>query len=276
MSRPPNICGYCGKPGKSKEHLWGQWSEKYVPHITTRTTHSLLGNVHNLNPGDTKPGPMQRQGNLRSQQIKTVCQPCNNGWMRLLGESAEPHLARLAKGEWWKFSKDEAKVIASWLTMFTMSYEFKDLKTMASTQAERRFLMDNLEPPPTWAISIAQHELRGWREKVQHTGIGLHATYHQPVGEVRDRFRVVPNANFQVTVSTFGKLLFMTSLMRGDAEEFCAPYDPHFEAEQRGMRMLWPPYYGHNFPEPTIIPDNDIEIIANKTYLDISARVTDV
>lgn len=84
MSRPQAICVYCGKPGRTKEHLWGKWSIKHFPSFHKSSVHKVVRYPHVTGfplPLHLK-GALTRQGPTRSLTIKAPCERCNTGWMK--------------------------------------------------------------------------------------------------------------------------------------------------------------------------------------------------
>lgn len=261
MSRPPNICAYCGQPGKSKEHYWGLWSLKYNPTNTQFYEHELKGPA-----GIRLDDRRWRQGNIRKRQIKVVCKACNTGWMKKLNEDAEPILAKMAVGKWPEIDS-ERRLAAAWLTMLTMSLEFHDLRTMATRQCDRSSLRETLEPPEGWTILIGPHNAPGWTERVGHTGLGIWRPGNEPRGNLKQRFRHRPSSNFQITVSTFGKMAFCTNSAHSDALLSIEPEKFVSEARVHGFHVLWPIVPGANDMNFTRqITDAGMDAVANNLF----------
>src|SRR3569623_507482 len=117
MSRPQRLCAYCSQPGTTKEHFWGKWSKKYLPHVTPRTTHYVSQNSRGPSGevvSASGKGALDRPGDIRAQTLKVVCEDCNTRWMKAVNERAEPSLGRLAKGDWWGMSGPERAAVAAW------------------------------------------------------------------------------------------------------------------------------------------------------------------
>jgi hypothetical protein len=89
--RAPNLCAFCGKPGKmTKQHIWPKWLKKI--RSPTATSHTqTVGELISFSPGSRRPPRSTKihQGHAGSRKIKNVCQLCNNGWMSQIEEAAK-------------------------------------------------------------------------------------------------------------------------------------------------------------------------------------------
>lgn len=259
MSRPQSVCSFCQKPGNSKEHYWGQWTKKHIPSQSERVIHTLrrpFGVSPNTFGQAVFEGPMSRQGEFRGQQIKGVCEPCNNGWMRLIHERAKPHLLRLAAADWWPLSDEERVSVAAYFTLVSMMWQLADRQTMATNQVERTGLMTTRMPPSNWVVLIAEHEEKAWTEKLLHTGFNV-----DPPDD--DYARLTPNSH--TLVSTFGKTVFNTLSMGADSLDVLRDMTDNL-TKNLGFQMIWP-LGGDEIQQPARPhTDEEIQRIANLFY----------
>ena len=147
--------------------------------------------------------------------------------MREINEAAEPILAELHRGVWWSLSADEKRKLSAWATMFTMTYEHADMKTLATPQCERTFLMESGQPPSNWKVWIGEYSNGVWSDTCQHKGASFNPSQSSPAD--------LTPMNLQSTVFTFGKLLLNT---------FSTHADLNFKAAEYGFRLglqtIWP------------------------------------
>lgn len=258
MSRPPKLCAYCQSPGVTREHFWGRWTKKHIPHVGGYTTH-LLNRKNFLIEGavfeTSKLGPMSRQGDLRSQSLKVVCAKCNSGWMSLLNKRAAPTLVRLAEDDWWPLSEDEKRLLSAWCCMFSMTYEFADRWSLASNQYERDHLRITGTAPPNWHIAIARYGSGAWSHRANHRGY----CYGSEAGHISDEpdIQNMPNMNTQITVFTFGHLLIAAMSTRA------APIDDLIDYSHRfGLQSLWPLDFTFIQKPARALTDDEVSMVA--------------
>lgn len=247
MSHPPNICAYCGKPGRSKEHHWGKWLAKHIAPATPNSTHTVTRADHTTGQMRVEQGPLTRQGNVRSQQIKAPCRDCNSGWMKATNEAAKEAILSLIDSGPTVLSATKRQAFASWATMLSMTYEFADLATMVTTQTERAFLMEKRRPPANWSILVGTYAGGRWAEMHNHRAMVVWAE-----GAVPDQ------ANSQCNVFTLGRtaVVVLGGVVgkRRDATRF---------ARKNRLGVLWP--LGNMEPQgadPTPLDDDDMFAIA--------------
>jgi hypothetical protein len=103
----------------------------------------------------TRPGPLHRKGDARSQKLKVVCIACNNGWMSELQDRTKPILLPLLSREAKSLAEWDQHALAVWLTMFTMIYE-TTIPEYAATTVEQRIAFKALRhPPENWIFWCA-------------------------------------------------------------------------------------------------------------------------
>ena len=209
-------CFYCGLNGKrTKEHLFGKWSELLHANKSRRTTH-----VTDWWQAGTPPTTRskRREGAPHAQSLRVPCESCNNGWMSRRQSAAKEVLTRLAKGDWSEISAEDQANLAAWASMFSMTFENADLRTACSTEQERAHLMQKGSPPPGWWVAIGLLP----QEPVFHA--------------IRRHYAPNDNGNFHVTTFAFGRMA---------AHVLCngpVGYTPSWEVyfDQLGLQVIWP------------------------------------
>lgn len=226
MSKPPKLCVYCGSTGVTKEHFWGRWSIKHgTPGSGTKHTIVHWTDPLNLSGPVAKPGVLQRPGQIRSQTLKIACRSCNTGWMKRIVDDAIPILERLHYGEWKNLPQEEREKLSAWLTLFSMSYEFADKRTVSVSAGERFSLKDTCRPSRHWQIAIGGAELaEPYADLVTHRAISWLPTN-----------RWSGNLSGQVTLLVFGRLIALVCYW-----EFPIYFDFGHFARSEGMHPLWP------------------------------------
>jgi len=123
-------CIFCGGLGLTKEHVWPDWLRKVIVSTTKQSAHIVDGMIQ-LNPRPiyiidaTKFGRQNRTGAITSRKLRVVCIKCNNNWMSDLQTKAKFLLMPMIKYRKWSISSEEdTKIIASWITMFTIVSEY--------------------------------------------------------------------------------------------------------------------------------------------------------
>jgi hypothetical protein len=272
MTQPRKQCAYCSNYGVTKEHYWGRWSAKYIPrqagdtndHIVTRVTSVAERQVAAV----AKKGRGLRQGSIQSQQLRVVCGQCNNGWMKQTNLAAEPMLARLAKKEKFPTGRKDQNALASWIAMFSMTYEFADHWSLATPQSEREHLREHGLPPSNWAVWIGAYGEGRWTNQLNHKG-----AYIKPSDQGRSPefdVRIAPNMNTQMTVFTFGSLLIAAFSTRVSD---CLDIDSF--TKMTGLRRIWPTPLGPGTRSLRTFNDTEVDYIAHWINEEFLADVTE-
>lgn len=169
-------------------------------------------------------GALNRPGMPRSQTLKIACADCNNGWMKLIVDDAIPILKLIGAGSWWDLSERECNILSSWLTLFTMTYEFADRSTVAVSTSERAAFRLLRSPSSHWHIAIGIAALTP----------GQDPTFHRCLALSPD---VIWSGNrkSQITALAFGTMLAVTHY----AEH---PIDARLDelSAKLGLLTIWP------------------------------------
>jgi hypothetical protein len=153
---PPRRCIFCNGTPISKEHIWPKWMRDYLPRGEGAQVIQELA-LESGGRVTLRPGPLTRRGDARSQKLKVVCAPCNNGWMGGLQGQAKPILLPLLATEQKTLGQLEQKTLASWATMFTAVYEtcYSGLGHPATTAQQRTDFKRHQNPPLHWVFWVA-------------------------------------------------------------------------------------------------------------------------
>ena len=251
--KPPRSCIFCGNGGVSKEHVWSEWTYKYLPkRHGYRRENEFRGAGEFMRLENTK----DFEGEPNTLKIKAPCKVCNNGWMSTLERKVKPILIPLMQGEATALSEVSQKTLATWVVVKCMVAEHGSPDdTVVSTEDERKYLKDRQEPPPTWKVWIAHQNGTEWR--TGHT----HAVGTLGSSNVLGQPPVTPDGTFakntQSVTFGFGSLLihaFSTRVVGVDINP--GPNVAHYFTRIYPISsdMLWP-----NTPA---IPDDMIDAIA--------------
>ncbi|MGW9238706.1 hypothetical protein ACWGRL_08260 [[Kitasatospora] papulosa] len=107
-------CVFCGGAPVTKEHIFPQWLNKYLPPGRQQTEQARYGE----GAYDTT-----RQSVGLDFTVKKVCAPCNNGWMSQMEDASEGVLAPLITGQdlgLGLISLRQQRQIALWATKTAM------------------------------------------------------------------------------------------------------------------------------------------------------------
>ena len=145
---PPRRCVFCGGTPISKEHVWAQWMRPYLP--PGQGTQVIQEGRFFENSSTVRAGPLNRKGDLRSQKLKVVCKPCNEGWMGTIQQKTKPILLPLLTREHGAIVADEREILATWVTMFTFVYAVSAPEYTTQNDSQRRAFMESRSPPTPW------------------------------------------------------------------------------------------------------------------------------
>jgi hypothetical protein len=152
---PPRRCIFCGGVPISKEHIFAEWMHPYLPprkHIEgneplmhTLQLSQISFDDRKVSPGPVSRGPLDRPGEMKSKRLKVVCVPCNTGWMSRLQTAATPILLPFVNGEWNTLTPADQRILAAWITMYTIVVEKSNEPVEAFTQAQREEFLEQDE-----------------------------------------------------------------------------------------------------------------------------------
>lgn len=222
--RVPNKCIYCQGTGMTKEHYWNRWSKKYSIPKNTKEDAYHMHYVHGIDGSKRR---KKWDGHSIDHSMRKVCKTCNGGWLKLVGERAEPVVKNLIKNRPDHLTDEEKLALATWVTTFAMTFEYRDTKTKTTPQWERQYVADNQRPPPTWHIWLSIGDT-SWDVRVKHAFLG---------GQLRSVNGVFLREieGSQVTTRGLNNLLFHAFSTR-------LPISPtlHESFSRFGPQTIWP------------------------------------
>jgi hypothetical protein len=171
-------------------------------------------------------GKLTRSGHPLSQSLRVVCRPCNNEWMSPIQEATKPFLSEMIAGRWRVLTAQERTKLATWAALFTITWEFADLKTMAITQEEREAFRRNCTFPRNFILAASRYSGK------EH-GRTLHQSVTLSTSKVPLNLPSVTMA--QTTTFCVGNVVLHT---------FSGPdgvvTNPTEYADQIGLKLVWP------------------------------------
>jgi hypothetical protein len=201
-------CIFCEATKLSREHIFAAWMQKYFKpsqrsaHVVTyQRDDSRSGTLgsHSINTGH-----LHRPGDIGSQKLKCVCEPCNNGWMSKLQETAKPHLIPLITGSDFSIDGDEKKkAILSWATMSSIILEYADVRKVAVSREDCIDFKEKKVPSEKWAVWIAPFG-----------GASHRATYHHWAFGIETNGKADTGCTTQITHYRAGNLLVLLAYSR--------------------------------------------------------------
>jgi hypothetical protein len=240
-------CIFCEGTRLTKEHIWPDWLKDYIPKRFKQTAHATNLSSTVLAPDTLQPlsahinhqikkGVLQRPGDPHSRRLRIVCATCNNGWMSRLQQKAKQHLVPLIADDWSQLSMHTSDILAAWATMYTMVVEFADENTLATENAERIWLRDKGEPPPTWRIFIGRHKGTKWHGVFNHFGFDRLQEQTQDPDHGEQTIIQDTGMRSQCTSFAIGGVFFKTFSTRVTERVL----DPVEFARKHGLRVIWP------------------------------------
>jgi len=174
MNKPAGKCIFCRNGNLSKEHIFADWLHEYLPRTRSFTDHRVNHGLDDpYGRKDVAAGKLANNGDPLSRKLRVVCASCNNGWMSRLQILAKPILLPFVLGKWRALDANETRIIANWITMFTMVIEFADPATAVVPVAQRELFAarddDARRPPMGWRMWIGLQE--GNESDFYHFGV---------------------------------------------------------------------------------------------------------
>jgi hypothetical protein len=250
------VMRFCGRVGLSKEHVWPEWTHKFLSRdaepINVRANYAVDVNA----PIASLEERRLKQGEVKTLQVRVVCREhCNGGWMSRLEEEAVPILTPLIKGEGIHLGAQEQRTLAAWITKTAMIFEFADHKRVSSSPEHRRFLMQSGEPPTGWKIWIAKYRGEDWKTKAFRSSTALKIDGLDV--HVIDR-KLHPPMNTQAITFGVGQLLVQVisttvPFLFFDVDSKFEPYTP----------QIWPFKSAFSWPLNHVLNDADALILTN-------------
>jgi hypothetical protein len=151
MSKPANICVFCGGTGVVKGHVTPGWFLDFLPNPADKHV-PIQGLYRTFTPDPSKTTPFiiekARQGRGAVKKLRKTCGTCDGGWMSIIEQAAKPSLSILIQGSRTRLNTDDQKKIATLVAIVTIRNEFRDGK-LAIPESDRKWLMEKRCPPPS-------------------------------------------------------------------------------------------------------------------------------
>jgi hypothetical protein len=155
-------------PGPSKAH------ESFV--LTE------AGLVRTVDPRSDQ--PLMRATSLT---VRSVCRPCNNGWMARLEDQVKPILIRMNRERSWRLSSGEVGVLRRWVLKTGLMLEQTDPETALANEAVFAAVANDEDPPGTWYVGMGRAhreiQFRVMLSPLSATLIELDKDINRAVGE---------------------------------------------------------------------------------------------
>lgn len=193
-------CIYCHQRVSSKEHLFPKWLHEYL-RLNEPGPFQASMNVFSDDATRSEVGPVrtkQRPG----KQLYVVCQGCNSGWMSILQTRAKPLILSLFQRSWCLQDEAAKNSLAAWVTMITMTFEFRDRENIAVPQSDRNQLKETKECPPGWLVAV------GWYCGTCHLAISR--ILFRRINDSFDQCSLSSPIG-QYTTMVFGNLIFVSA-----------------------------------------------------------------
>lgn len=152
VSSPVTKCIFCGSTNLSREHVFPEWSHKYMRPRKGKKQMGLSVIAYPTRR-DTKLVPLH--GENRDWKVKCVCGKCNNGWMSDLEKLVKPLMLPMIKGESIILDPSHQTLIATWAVLKAMVAQYRDSKRDTPHHLQRKYLRARLKPPNQWGVWIA-------------------------------------------------------------------------------------------------------------------------
>ena len=252
MGKPQRFCIFCGKPGRTLEHVWPKWLRKQLGH-DPQATNYISRNLIDVVSGtvDHKKYEKERQGDFLTRKVGVACAGCNSGWMSRLEERTKPVLEALIHGRQTVMEPERLRDLAAWIALKTAVNERAQLtatigenESVAVPPEECRHLMERGEPSERWRIFIYDYRGVNWSRRYFTYHVPLFAT-ERIVDGVPSRTLVAPPMKPNTLTTTMGLGCFIFhSLGAFGAMDPTEPASNHAEIHRiwplQGKALKWP------------------------------------
>lgn len=185
--------------------------------------------------GETRDGPgiaHRRGGYFRTRSLKVACQTCNNGWMSVLQQSTKPVLLPLIEGQRAVLTREQQRIMATWLTMWSMVYENCQPETIAIPQTERETFWQTRQPFPHWKMWTAPYSgpFCGY-----HVGLGL-----ADIGWQSRTQEMAAHCNTHFSMTGFGAVCFLAVSTTAERRFKLSEPNVNVLIRKAGFTRIWP------------------------------------
>lgn len=237
------ICIFCGDnsgSGITKEHVFGLWLKQFFPRNQT-TEHDAIRIEWPDESGSQAEieKRFKQQGHVGSKKLRVLCRHCNNEVFSGLEDKVKKALPPLILGKRANLLPGGQTLIATWAAKTAMVAEYLKPVDSGIPQADRKWLLDCMRPPPSnWFVWAGAYNGTKWRDlSIYQSRMGISPT---PVARPSD-------APYYAQATTFGighVLFCVVSSSSPSIENFAGfEFDGLLQIWPRQNRsILWPPY----------------------------------
>jgi hypothetical protein len=169
-------CIFCGAVEVSDEHVFSKWLKDVMPDVASQTKSSHTGTLSSFQSGISAVSRREMPLTVLETRVKRVCGPCNNGWMGSLDGQVKPFLQPMILGvEELSLDAGALDLIARWLYMKTLVYEFVQRPTQVATAEEWKDFYTARTPPANVAIWIGCQNSAGtsWESRMTALSVAV-------------------------------------------------------------------------------------------------------
>jgi hypothetical protein len=258
MAKPPGKCIFCGQRGLTKEHIWADWLEPYLP----REMKEHISSLQIYSPDKVLSTLKKRSGDPYVIKPKVVCFPCNNGWMSDIQQVAKPILLPLIVGEDAVLTKKHQAIIASWAAMAIMTAEYLNRELIAIAAEDRAHLYNFRKLPNNWRVWVGNYKRERWIGRYVHSSFPV---IDENSPEISGGSLTKPNT--QTTVFVVGRLFFFA--MSSQVVDISQWLDVAIRLPSK-LVCIWPPSGAIAWPPPATLSDRDADNLS-ELLMDLAA-----
>jgi hypothetical protein len=221
-------CEFCGRARVTEEHFLPRWLDLVLESRTPDDIHhqqkqnASLGSEGHIWTEISK----KRQGPVRTKKVRAVCRQCNQRWRGQIQDKAKPILTPLIINEERILSESDLHIVAQWMVMTVMTFEFDDRPTVAVPAFQRIQLYRSQSIPEGWKVWIGRYSGQEWKERPRH------------VAGKMSKDGTATSYNTQATTIVLGSLiLYAFSTTESDDIE----PRPDNLPNAVGLIQIWPP-----------------------------------
>lgn len=177
--RAPGKCIFCQVTGNlSKQHILPNRIRHLIPRVGTM--HSGIQTYYSHGPNTLAVAPKitTRNGAFGTRQLRVVCKPCNEGWMRIAEEEAIGILHPLILGNSRILSQEDCEKIELFCSIIFTMVDLDDPKMSGVSQSERSYIYNNRKAPDSWTLMIGRVDADDWTLRFRHHGLGTAVRGH--------------------------------------------------------------------------------------------------
>jgi len=129
--------------GVSKEHLWSDWMDNFLPHGRANSSHShIKTRITQPDPNflDIRPVTSEHRGPMNTRKLRNVCMECNRGWMSDIEQDVKKILSELIQGKCTLITVDEQIFLCRWIVLKSIIGEYTDIPLKAIPESDRMHL----------------------------------------------------------------------------------------------------------------------------------------